>query len=106
MFVPPVYYRDHFQTSDICVLDGKFWEITSDLPMGDTSYTNVALGAHTDNTYFVRRHKTDDPVFVSDRSVESFRQTLPDFNSSISSHTPADQEARRSWSTGSTSRRP
>ncbi|KAF9790685.1 hypothetical protein BJ322DRAFT_1098315 [Thelephora terrestris] len=31
---------------------GKLWEMTADLAMGDTAYTNVALGAHTDNTYF------------------------------------------------------
>ncbi|KAF5367109.1 hypothetical protein D9758_004034 [Tetrapyrgos nigripes] len=31
---------------------GKFWEFTSDLSKGDTAYTTLALGAHTDNTYF------------------------------------------------------
>ncbi|KAF9266539.1 Trimethyllysine dioxygenase [Marasmius fiardii PR-910] len=31
---------------------GKFWEFTSDLSKGDTAYTTMALGAHTDNTYF------------------------------------------------------
>ncbi|EEB89684.1 hypothetical protein MPER_12193 [Moniliophthora perniciosa FA553] len=31
---------------------GKFWELTSDLSKGDTAYTALALGAHTDNTYF------------------------------------------------------
>ncbi|EGN99064.1 hypothetical protein SERLA73DRAFT_122900 [Serpula lacrymans var. lacrymans S7.3] len=31
---------------------GKFWEFTSDLAKGDTAYTTMALGAHTDNTYF------------------------------------------------------
>jgi hypothetical protein len=36
------------------VIDGKFWEFTSDLTKGDTAYTTLALGAHTDNTYFVR----------------------------------------------------
>ncbi|KAL0577643.1 hypothetical protein V5O48_004332 [Marasmius crinis-equi] len=30
---------------------GKFWEFTSDLSKGDTAYTTMALGAHTDNTY-------------------------------------------------------
>jgi hypothetical protein len=33
--------------------DGKFWDFTSDLAKGDTAYTTLALGAHTDNTYFV-----------------------------------------------------
>jgi hypothetical protein len=33
--------------------DGKFWEFTADLSKGDTAYTTMALGAHTDNTYFV-----------------------------------------------------
>ncbi|KAG1733660.1 Trimethyllysine dioxygenase [Suillus paluster] len=31
---------------------GKFWEFTADLSKGDTAYTTMALGAHTDNTYF------------------------------------------------------
>ncbi|KIP10456.1 hypothetical protein PHLGIDRAFT_84951 [Phlebiopsis gigantea 11061_1 CR5-6] len=31
---------------------GKFWDFTSDLAKGDTAYTTIALGAHTDNTYF------------------------------------------------------
>lgn len=31
---------------------GGFWDFTSDLSHGDTAYTNLALGAHTDTTYF------------------------------------------------------
>ncbi|KAN0120946.1 hypothetical protein V8E52_004215 [Russula decolorans] len=31
---------------------GKFWDFTSDLARGDTAYSNMALAAHTDNTYF------------------------------------------------------
>lgn len=31
---------------------GRFWEFTSDLSKGDTAYTSIALGAHTDTTYF------------------------------------------------------
>ncbi|KAG6331400.1 hypothetical protein ID866_7686, partial [Astraeus odoratus] len=31
---------------------GKFWEFTADLSKGDTAYTTMALGAHTDNTCF------------------------------------------------------
>lgn len=31
---------------------GKFWELTADMSRGDTAYTDIALGAHTDNTYF------------------------------------------------------
>jgi hypothetical protein len=34
--------------------DGRFWDFTSDLAKGDTAYTTLALGAHTDNTYYVR----------------------------------------------------
>ncbi|CAE6340966.1 unnamed protein product [Rhizoctonia solani] len=30
---------------------GGFWDFTSDLKYGDTAYTNMALGAHTDTTY-------------------------------------------------------
>ncbi|KAG9027363.1 hypothetical protein FRB95_007824 [Tulasnella sp. JGI-2019a] len=31
---------------------GGFWDFTSDLSHGDTAYTNIALKAHTDNTYY------------------------------------------------------
>ncbi|WFD38282.1 trimethyllysine dioxygenase [Malassezia japonica] len=31
---------------------GGFWDFTSDLAHGDTAYTDIALGAHTDTTYF------------------------------------------------------
>ncbi|KAH9945472.1 mitochondrial protein [Epithele typhae] len=31
---------------------GTFWDFTSDLAKGDTAYTTMALGAHTDTTYF------------------------------------------------------
>ncbi|RXW23272.1 hypothetical protein EST38_g2573 [Candolleomyces aberdarensis] len=31
---------------------GRFWSFTSDLAKGDMAYTTIALGAHTDNTYF------------------------------------------------------
>ncbi len=32
-------------------LFGKMWQFTADLARGDTAYTNIALGAHTDTTY-------------------------------------------------------
>lgn len=32
--------------------DGKFWDFTSDLAKGDMAYTTLALGAHTDTTYY------------------------------------------------------
>ena len=38
----------------MCVSDGKFWDFTADLARVDTAYTNLALPAHTDTTYFVR----------------------------------------------------
>ncbi|CEH17916.1 Predicted gamma-butyrobetaine,2-oxoglutarate dioxygenase [Ceraceosorus bombacis] len=31
---------------------GGFWDFTSNLAHGDTAYTSIALGAHTDTTYF------------------------------------------------------
>ncbi|KAK1833334.1 trimethyllysine dioxygenase [Podospora conica] len=31
---------------------GGFYDFTADLAMADTAYTNLALGAHTDTTYF------------------------------------------------------
>lgn len=39
-------------------IDGGFWDFTADLAHGDTAYTNLALKAHTDNTYFVSRTHT------------------------------------------------
>lgn len=69
------------RTSDISTLDGKFWEFTADMAKGDTAYTNIALGAHTDNTYFVRRPVTDlvarlsDALDALDRSLRT--ATLP-----------------------------
>lgn len=37
---------------DADVLVGGFWDFTSDLSKGDTAYTDLAIGPHTDNTYF------------------------------------------------------
>ncbi|KAJ3058099.1 hypothetical protein HK102_010692, partial [Quaeritorhiza haematococci] len=31
---------------------GKFWDFTANLEHGDAAYTTIALGAHTDTTYF------------------------------------------------------
>ncbi|KAG5642898.1 hypothetical protein DXG03_001905 [Asterophora parasitica] len=31
---------------------GRFWDFTSDLAKGDMAYTTLALGAHTDTTYY------------------------------------------------------
>ncbi|RDW93279.1 putative trimethyllysine dioxygenase TmlH [Aspergillus mulundensis] len=42
---------DDRHTLKLTVLGG-FWDFTADLSFGDTAYTNEALGAHTDNTYF------------------------------------------------------
>jgi len=33
-------------------ISGGFWDFTSDLASKDTAYTNLALKAHTDTTYF------------------------------------------------------
>lgn len=35
---------------DTCL--GGFWDFTSDLSKGDTAYTSLAIGPHTDTTYF------------------------------------------------------
>lgn len=32
---------------------GQFWEFTADMAHGDLAYSNQALGAHTDGSYFV-----------------------------------------------------
>lgn len=64
--------------------DGKFWDFTSDLAKGDTAYTTLALGAHTDNTYFVR------PLFPPHGSTVSYpvmrRRTLAAYSCSIYCH--------------------
>ncbi len=33
-------------------LFGEFWSFTNDNALSDTAWTNTALGAHTDTTYF------------------------------------------------------
>jgi len=35
--------------------DGGFWHIKPELLTGDTAYSNIALNAHTDSSYFVRQ---------------------------------------------------
>ncbi|KAG5340375.1 hypothetical protein C0989_001969 [Termitomyces sp. Mn162] len=52
--------------------DGGFWDFTADLAMGDLAYTNVALAAHTDTTYFVISF---DPLLFL--SLSDFEQTDP-----------------------------
>ena len=41
-------------------LFGPSWTFTSDQSRGDTAYTTMALGAHTDNTYFMAPSGYDD----------------------------------------------
>lgn len=69
---------------------------------GDTAYTNIALGAHTDNTYFVRE-RAGKSFVMANGPIGPFRRILPDFSSSTSCLTRTDRAARRSWSTGSMS---
>lgn len=48
-----------YDNNYLCIhKDGGFWDFTSDLAKGDTAYTNMALRAHTDTTYFVRITKS------------------------------------------------
>ncbi|HJL03699.1 MAG TPA: TauD/TfdA family dioxygenase [Polyangiaceae bacterium LLY-WYZ-15_(1-7)] len=35
-----------------CTLFGDLWDFTADLAHGDTAYTTLAIGPHTDGTYF------------------------------------------------------
>ena len=60
--------------------DGTFWDFTSDLAKGDTAYTTLALGAHTDTTYFVSDLGRSSSCI---RSCAVFRPILVDCNSSI-----------------------
>ena len=48
------FFRLNERSLKLGYIDGRFWEFTSDLAKGDTAYTSLALGAHTDNTNFVR----------------------------------------------------
>ena len=45
--------RCYRHVPDLRLIDGTFWDFTSNLAKGDTAYTTLALGAHTDTTYFV-----------------------------------------------------
>ncbi|QRW18297.1 Serine carboxypeptidase [Rhizoctonia solani] len=49
--VPPNPKDTESLTRRIAFIHGGFWDFTSDLKHGDTAYTNLALGAHTDTTY-------------------------------------------------------
>lgn len=35
--------------------DGGFWHVKPELSTRDTAYSNLALNAHTDSSYFVRQ---------------------------------------------------
>lgn len=72
--------------------DGRFWDFTSDLAKGDTAYTTLALGAHTDNTYYV--------CVASMNSSRKFslllsRRTLLGFSCFIFYRIPMEVEAPR-----------
>ena len=69
---------------------------------GDTAYTNIALGAHTDNTYFVGEH-VNTHCIIANSFIGPFRRILPDSSSSTSCLTLTDQAEKRSWSTDSMS---
>lgn len=38
--------------TDLILSSGGFWQFTADLAKKDSAYTQLALGAHTDTTYF------------------------------------------------------
>jgi trimethyllysine dioxygenase len=38
--------------SQVLTIKGAFWDFTADLSSGDTAYTQLGIGPHTDNTYF------------------------------------------------------
>lgn len=80
-------------------LDGKFWDFTSDLAKGDTAYTTLALGAHTDTTYFASIASVIPGSHLVD---QSYRRIPAGCNSSIFSNTRAAQGARRYLSTAFT----
>jgi hypothetical protein len=72
-------------------VDGKFWEFTADLSKADTAYTTMALGAHTDNTYFVKT-----PLILLALLIDwKHRPILAVFNYFISYHIPKALEEPR-----------
>ena len=75
--------------TDLCV-DGTFWDFTSNLAKGDTAYTTLALGAHTDTTYFVSI-----PSLAPLLHSQLPRPILVDCSYSISLSTPVARAAQR-----------
>ena len=43
---------------------GGYWDFTANLAHGDTAYTQLGIGAHTDSTYFT------DPIGYVDTSFQ------------------------------------
>lgn len=76
-------------------VDGSFWDFTSDLAKGDTAYTTLALGAHTDTTYFVSLFQT--PL--------AFRSDTPADRSLWPAAVPPPRTYRRYWRGDSARRR-
>ena len=99
-------YRSLFvkpQNESSCVtlslVDGTFWDFTSNLAKGDTAYTTIALGAHTDTTYFVSVD-TRVSTILNSPTLRS-RPTLVDCNCSICWNIPEVLAVLRSSLMGS-----
>lgn len=73
-------------------IDGGFWDFTANLKHGDTAYTNVALKAHTDTTYFVCR-----PISPMCFTLTPGRRILVAYNYSIFCHIQMALVALRFW---------
>lgn len=85
-----IYFWLNQRPLQLTYLDGRFWEFTSDLAKGDTAYTTLALGAHTDNTYFVRLFDQSKKREVIGFWFDLSRLIPAAYNSFTSFHTRTD----------------
>ncbi|EUC56962.1 taurine catabolism dioxygenase, TauD/TfdA family protein, partial [Rhizoctonia solani AG-3 Rhs1AP] len=76
--VPPNPQDTETLTRRIAFIHGGFWDFTSDLEHGDTAYTNLALGAHTDTTYLISAHAAGDAdsLYIPDEPFSILKKDL------------------------------
>ncbi|KAF2997610.1 hypothetical protein E8E13_003756 [Curvularia kusanoi] len=78
---------------------GGFYDFTADLASQDTAYTNIALGAHTDNTYFSEPAGLQAFHLLSHTEGEGGASLLVDGFKAAADLRAADPEAYRLLST-------
>ncbi|SPC67398.1 related to trimethyllysine hydroxylase [Ustilago sp. UG-2017b] len=80
---------------------GAFWDFTSDLAHGDTAYTDLALQAHTDTTYFTDPAGLQMFHLLSHTASKTASAKGSSSNSSSSSNNPSSSFSSTSSSTAS-----